>query len=225
MLSLFSHGSLKPPYLKPYKRSSIQRRTSDSCRFSYLNTAALKKKKSHLEAIVSLVLWAEVCTQYITPVKSQEVLQMSLQIQLWGAVFSITARPVSRHTLCVHGSSGERCKELTKIWWCAIVHRKFRRSSSTKSSKCRALPNCVPAIFKTNCTCLKQKHKYMFKCQKTVNNIPIGSLKHSTKTTEKPGTPNAPKLYSVSIRENSTQYGNRRKKNPIQSTSNLWNHS
>lgn len=54
----------------------------------------------------------------------------------------------------------------------------------------------------------------MFKCQKTVNNIPIGSLKHSTKTTEKPGTPNAPKLYSVSIRENSTQYGNRRKKKP-----------
>lgn len=148
MLSFFSHGFL---YLKSYKSPSIQRRMiCIFCKFIYLIQGLYKRKRCHLEDTASLALWADLCTQYRTPVKSDEVLQRSLQTQFWGAIFSIVAKPVSRYTSYAHSSSDECWKKLTKIWWCAIVHRDFRRSSSMQSSKCRALPNSVPAIFKTN---------------------------------------------------------------------------
>lgn len=71
-----------------------------------------------------------------------------------------------------------------------------------KSSKCRALPNSVPAIFKTNWFKFVINMLIMpseLKFQNTVKNISLGGLKHSTGSTNKTGTPNGPKLFMNSV--------------------------
>lgn len=92
-----------------------------------------------------------VCVYWVSPtaINIKKLLEITFrfdksQVSLYWQVFFVC----KNISLDVLSSSGERWEELTKVWWGAIVHRHFRGSASMKSSKCRALPNSVPAVWK-----------------------------------------------------------------------------